>query len=108
MFLRAFLKGLQETIRSPARAVESVLKRNENANKDIELERLRMVIRDNIVTEETQANGLGGVIPLRLERGIDLLTQNLKLKAKIEPADLFDASFLPPLAERRMAPARPG
>ena len=107
-FLRAFLKGLKETIRSPARAVESVLKRNENANRDIESERLRMVIRDNIVTEEAHANGLGGVDPLRFARGIDLVTQNSKQKAKIEPADLFDASFLPPLAERRMAPARPG
>ncbi|HET7680009.1 MAG TPA: ABC transporter substrate-binding protein [Xanthobacteraceae bacterium] len=107
-FLRAFLKALKETIRAPARAVESVLKRNDNAEKDIELERLRMVIRDNIVTEEVQANGLGGVDPERLARGIDLLTKSLKPKAKIEPSDLFDASFLPPLAERRMAPARPG
>ena len=107
-FLRAFLKGLRETVRGPARAVESVLKRNDNAHKDIELERLRMVIRDNIVTEEVQANGLGGVDPERLARGIDLLTQSFKPKAKIEPSDLFDASFLPSPAERRTVPARPG
>jgi NitT/TauT family transport system substrate-binding protein len=107
-FLRAFLKSLKETIRAPARAVESVLKRNDNADKDIELERLRMVIRDNIVTDEVQANGFGGVDPERLARGIDLLTKSLKLKAKIEPSDLFDASFLPPQAERRIVSPRPG
>jgi NitT/TauT family transport system substrate-binding protein len=107
-FLRAFLKSLKETIRAPARAVESVLKRNDNADKDIELERLRMVIRDNIVTDEVQANGFGGVDSERLARGIDLLTKSLKLKAKIEPSDLFDASFLPPQAERRIVSPRPG
>ena len=107
-FLRAFLKGLRETVRAPARAVESVLKRNGSAHKDIELERLRMVIRDNIVTEEVQANGLGGVDLERLGRGIDLLTQSFKPKTRIEPSDLFDESFLPSPAERRIVPARPG
>ena len=107
-FLRAYLKGLSETIRGPARAVESVLKRNDSAHKDIELERLRLAIRDNIVTEEVQANGLGAVDAERMARGIDLLTQSFKPKAKIEPADLFDASFLPSPAERRIGPSRPG
>lgn len=107
-FLRAYLKGLRETIRGPARAIESVLKRNESAHKDIESERLRMAIRDNIVTEEVQVNGLGGVDAERLARGAELLNQALKPKTKIEPADLFDASFLPPTAERRIAQVRPG
>jgi NitT/TauT family transport system substrate-binding protein len=107
-FLRAFLKGLKDTIRGPARAIESVIKRNDSARKDIELERLRMAIRDNIVTEEVQANGLGNVNNERFARGIDLLTQSLKLKVKIEPSDLFDASFLPSNAERRIGPSRPG
>jgi NitT/TauT family transport system substrate-binding protein len=107
-FLRAYLKGLRETIKGPARAVDSVLKRNDTAKKDIELERLRMAIQDNIVTEEVQANGLGGVDDARFARAIELLTQNFKLKTKIEPSDIFDASFLPPVAERRIGPTRPG
>jgi NitT/TauT family transport system substrate-binding protein len=107
-FLRAYLKALRETIRSPARAVESVLKRNDGAKKEIELERLRMAITDNIVTEEVQANGLGGIDAARLARGLGLLTETFKLKVKTEPSDLFDASFLPPFAERRLGPARPG
>src|SRR5882762_9243628 len=41
-FLRAFLRGLKETVREPARAVESVLRRNDLAKKETELERLRM------------------------------------------------------------------
>ena len=60
-FLRAFVKGLKETVKSPATAVDSVLKRNDVAKKAVELERLNMAIRDNIVTPEVKANGYGGI-----------------------------------------------
>src|SRR5260370_24070417 len=39
-FLRAFVKGIKETVRSPSTAVDSVIKRNDVAKKAIELERL--------------------------------------------------------------------
>src|SRR6185436_1057006 len=55
-FLRAFTKGLHETIKNPATAVESVLKRNDVAKKEVELERLQMAIKDNIVTAEVKQN----------------------------------------------------
>src|SRR5262249_60404355 len=41
-FLRAFLKGLADTVKSPSTAVESVIKRNDVAKRDIELERLQI------------------------------------------------------------------
>ncbi len=56
-FLRAFTKGLKDTIRDPAAAIESVIKRNDLAKKDVELERLRMALKDNILTPEVEANG---------------------------------------------------
>jgi NitT/TauT family transport system substrate-binding protein len=109
-FLQAFLKGLKDTIRDPARAIESVVKRNEAAKKDLELERLRMTIRDNIVTAEVKANGLGGVDPARLAAAIDQLALTFKFKTKPQGPDIFDASFLPLPAERRLVnePQRPG
>ena len=60
-FLRAFLKGLKDTAKDPVAAIESVRKRNETANKDAELDRLQLALRDNIVTPEVKANGFGGV-----------------------------------------------
>jgi NitT/TauT family transport system substrate-binding protein len=108
-FLRAYVKGLKEAIRNSARSVDSVIKRNETARKDVELERLRMAIQDNIVTEEAQINGLGGVDAKRLANAIDQLAQTFKFKIKPEPSDVFDASFLPPEAERKVGgPQRPG
>jgi NitT/TauT family transport system substrate-binding protein len=99
-FLRAFLRSLKETVNDPATAVESVLRRNSLAKKDVELERLQMAIRDNIVTPEVKKNGYGGIDPIRLDRAIDQLATTSEFKVKPKASDMFDASFLPPLAER--------
>ena len=60
-FLRAFLRGLKMTVQAPASAISFVLERNDGAKKNLELERLKMVIRDNILTPEVKANGYGGI-----------------------------------------------
>jgi NitT/TauT family transport system substrate-binding protein len=101
-FLDAFLQGLKETIRHPAETVESIAKRDDAAKREVELERLRMAIRDNIVTPEVRANGLGGVETTRLEESIDQIGLVHTFKAKPKPDDIFDASFLPPEGERRL------
>jgi NitT/TauT family transport system substrate-binding protein len=101
-FLRAYLKGLKDTVASPTRAIESVLRRNEVAQKEVELERLRMAIRDNILTPEVQTNGYGGVDVGRFEQAIDQIGLAYKFKAKPSVGDVFDPSFLPPAGERRV------
>ena len=58
-FLQAILHGLKETVHNPATAVESVIKRDDLADKDVELERLRMAIRDNIVTPDVRLTAMG-------------------------------------------------
>jgi NitT/TauT family transport system substrate-binding protein len=100
-FLNAFLKGIKETVRTPSTAVESVIKRNDVAKKPVELERLQMAIRDNIVTPEVKANGFGGVDMDRLTKSIDQIALTYTFKAKPKAADIFDASFLPPAAQRK-------
>lgn len=101
-FLRAFLKGLKETIASPATAVDSVLKRNDIAKKDTEFERLSMAIRDNIVTSEVKANGFGGIDDGRLAKAIDQIALTYKFKGdKPKPSDIFDPSYLPAAADRK-------
>jgi len=101
-FLRGLLKGLHETVKHPATAVESVLKRNDVAKKDVELERLQMAIRDNILTPEVKANGFGGVDPARLDKSIDQIALTYTFKnPKPKGSDIFDSSFLPSGAERK-------
>ena len=101
-FLEAFTRSLKEIIRRPADAVDSILRRDGAAKKDVELERLRMAIRDNIVTPEVRANGLGGIEIARMEKSIEQIALVYAFKNKPKAEDAFDASFLPIPAERRV------
>jgi NitT/TauT family transport system substrate-binding protein len=101
-FLHAFTKSLKETIRRPAEAVESILKRDDAARREVELERLRMVIRENILTPEVRADGVGAIELARLEQSMEQIALVYTFKAKPKPEDIFDASFLPPPAERKV------
>jgi NitT/TauT family transport system substrate-binding protein len=101
-FLRALTKGIKDTVANPSAAVDSVIKRNDVAKKPVELERLNMALKDNIVTAEVKANGFGGVDADRLTKAIDQIGLTYDFKnAKPKAADAFDASFLPPAADRK-------
>ena len=101
-FLRAFTKGLHETIKNPGAAVDSVIKRNDVAKKEVELERLNIALKDNILTDEVKAEGFGGVNAERLAKSIDQIALTYEFKnGKPKASDVFDSSFLPSAAERK-------
>jgi NitT/TauT family transport system substrate-binding protein len=99
-FLRAVIAGTQLAIREPEQAAEEVVSRMDEGLRDLELERLRTVIADNIQTGEVQRNGIGGIDPARFNRSIDQIGEDFKFKKRPSPADVFDDSFLPPLNGR--------
>ena len=99
-FVRAVISGTHAAIRDPARAVDDVLARMEGGSRDKELERLRTVIDDNILTGEVRHNGLGGIDPARFERAIDQIAEDFKFHKRPSAADIFDDSFLPPVGGR--------
>jgi NitT/TauT family transport system substrate-binding protein len=101
-FLRAFVKSLKSAAKDPSAAVDSVLKRNEAAKKDVELERLNMALRENILTPEARADGLGGVDRARFDKAIDQIALTYAFKARPRSADIFDSSSLPAAADRMM------
>jgi len=101
-FLHAFLQGLKEIVHRPAEAVDTIMRRDDTVKRDVELERLRMAIRDNIVTPEVRANGFGAVDLARLAESIDQIGLVYTFKAKPKAEDIFDASFLPPASERKV------
>ena len=107
-FLRAVLKGLRDTIAEPGAALESVLKRNELARLDVELERLGMVLRQNIVTPWVREHGVGGIDRARFEHALDQigLAHAYKRRPKVE--EIFVDAFLPPAQERKVDGFTPG
>ena len=99
-FLRAFTRGLKDTIRNPLPAIDALLKRDGLFKKELELERLRMALRDNVLTPEVRANGLGGIDGERLTQAVAQIGLAHAFKAKPKPQDIFDPAFLP--AERKL------
>jgi NitT/TauT family transport system substrate-binding protein len=102
-FLRAFLKGLKQTVASPNAAIAVAVKQNDALKKGLEAKRLEMVIRDDILTPEVKANGYGGIDPARFARAIDQLALAYKFaSAKPKLDEIFDDAFLPPAADRKL------
>jgi len=99
-FLRAVIAGTHMTIKEPGRAVDEVVSRIDGGSRDLELERLHTVIRDNILTAEVKRNGIGGIDPARFERSIDQIAEDFKFQKRPSAADIFDDAFLPPLNGR--------
>lgn len=99
-FVRALIAGIAATVKEPARAADEAASRIDGGDRDLELERLRTALVDNILTDEVKRNGLGGIEPLRLERSIDQIAQDFKFRKRPTAGDIFDDRFLPPVAGR--------
>jgi NitT/TauT family transport system substrate-binding protein len=99
-FLRALVAGINAAVREPARAAEEAASRIEGGDRNLELDRLRTVLADNILTDEVRRNGLGGIDPARLERSIGQIAQDFKFRKRPVARDVFDGQFLPPVGER--------
>ena len=100
--LRAVIKATKEAIASPETAVKAIKPRDPLADEALELKRLKLAIAANIVTPDVKEDGLGGVKPARLATAIDELAVAFKLASKPKPEDVFDSSFLPPAADRKL------
>ncbi|MBV8030119.1 MAG: ABC transporter substrate-binding protein [Betaproteobacteria bacterium] len=99
-FVRATIRGIQDTLRDPEGAIDSLMKRNAIAKREVELERLKLALAKNFVTPDVTKNGLGAVDPKRLERSIEQIGLTFHYSNKPKPGDIFTARFLPPKAER--------
>jgi NitT/TauT family transport system substrate-binding protein len=100
--LRALMKGVQDTVKDPASAVESVIKRNDVAKKDVELERLKMVLDQNMITPWVKENGFGGIDKERFAKALDQIGLTFTYKTKPKVEDVFNEEFLPAADQRKV------
>ena len=99
-FVKATIRGIQETAKNPEAAIDSLMSRNPIAKRDVELERLKLALERNFITPETRKNGLGGVDMKRLERSIDQIGLTFQFSNKPKAADIFTAQYLPAKEQR--------
>jgi NitT/TauT family transport system substrate-binding protein len=101
-FLRALVKGVHDTVKDPSGAVDSIVRRNDLARKEVELERLKMVLEQNVLTPAVKANGIGGIDRARFEKAIEQIGLTFTYKTRPKPDDVFTEAFLPPLDQRKV------
>jgi len=94
-FLSAVVKGVKDTVASPEAAVKAVMNHNDVAREAVELERLKMALEQNMITDEVRANGIGGIDMARLEKSMDQIADTYEFKNRPTAADIFTDSFLP-------------
>jgi NitT/TauT family transport system substrate-binding protein len=99
-FVRAAIAGTHLAIHQPGRTADEVVSRIDGGSRELELERLRTVISDNILTGEVKRDGIGGIDPARFERSIDQIAEDFKFQKRPTAADIFDGAFLPPVGGR--------
>jgi NitT/TauT family transport system substrate-binding protein len=99
-FVKATIRGIQDTIADPKSAIAAMKKKDPLLNEVIELERLQLALSTSVLTADVKANGIGGVTAERLQRNIELITAGFNLERKLAPEQVFVDRFLPPKAER--------
>ena len=102
-FVRAIIRGWQDTVADPAAAVKHVLDRNLVAREPVELERLEMSIADNVNTAYVQEHGFGSVDFARLASSIEQIGVTYEFAGTPPaPEAVFTNEYLPDPAERML------
>lgn len=94
-FLRAVAKGWASVIADPEAGIDALLERNPAADKDLELERLAMVLEDNVLTDFVKENGLGMIDADRMAKAIEQTKAVYEFQQEPDASLYFDDSYLP-------------
>jgi NitT/TauT family transport system substrate-binding protein len=103
-FIRATVKAWKEVIANPALGVAAAKKRDPLINDALERERLDMSLKMNVLTPFVKTNGMGDVDPARFARSVKDVADAFGLPNAPDPAKVFTSAYLPPKAERMVAP----
>ena len=101
-FVAVTARAWQAAIANPAAAVAALADHSPLINAALETEKLQWLVKNQLVTAETRADGLGGVRADRLQHALTTLATTYNLGSTIAPADVFDAQFLPAADLRKL------
>jgi NitT/TauT family transport system substrate-binding protein len=99
-FLKAYNRTLKDALANPDAVIGCLKQREPIIDDQIELKRFRMLFDNYVMTPNVKAHGIGMADKKRLAAQVDDVVLAFGLKQRPDPEGLFDASFLPPAAER--------
>jgi len=99
-FVRAAARGWREAIANPREAVQVLRRLQPLADLDVEAERLDWIGKNQVLSADTRARGIGDVTQERLEATIRIVTAGFGLPRTPAADEIYDGRFMPPQAER--------
>lgn len=99
-FVRAAARGWREAIAEPRGAVAVLSRLAPLSDLSIEAERLEWVGRNQVLTADTRARGIGDATPARLEGTTRAVSAGFGLARTPGVEEIYDGRFMPPQAER--------
>jgi NitT/TauT family transport system substrate-binding protein len=99
-FVRALNHSIKDAIADPQAAIDAVVKREPLVKPVIERARLDATMADEMSHPEIAKIGIGDISDERMAKAIDILVKAKELPRTPAVSEIFDRSFLPPLAER--------
>lgn len=101
--IRGLIRGQYDALRDPGAAVANMRRRESLTDLALETERLRMSLDRLTFTPHVRQNGFGQVDMVRLQRSVDAVRDAFGITRPMAATDIYDASFLPPAADLRLA-----
>jgi NitT/TauT family transport system substrate-binding protein len=99
-FIRAVIQGYDVAMRDPVAGVASVLPHDTLLDKNVELGRLKMVIKDDLLTPAFKEHGWGYIDPARMQRTVNLNAEVYHVVPAPSADTIYTTRFLPPESER--------
>jgi NitT/TauT family transport system substrate-binding protein len=100
-FVKATIRSWQSAASDPDAAIAALKRAEPLSDPAVELVRLKWAL-EFVVTPVVRKSSIGDVDMARLNRHIDIVTEGFQLPRKLTPAEVFNSSFLPPPAERKI------
>lgn len=94
-FLRAVALGTRDAAADPAAGVAAIAARNPALDVELEVERLEISLRDNILTDWVMENGLGNIDADRYARSLEQIAMTYEFQHEPDGARYFTDRFLP-------------
>jgi NitT/TauT family transport system substrate-binding protein len=101
--VQAVAKAWRDAARDQKPMIDALLKRNNLAKREVDLERLQFIIKNQVVSPFTRANGIGAVDQKKLDDNLRLVGEGFNLASVPSRADIFDDRFLPLVGARKFA-----
>lgn len=98
--VRAFNRGLADTVKDPDAAIDSLARHARGIDRAVNHTRLLGTLKAEMAHPEGARIGIGDMDDARLARLIALIVQSKKLPRTPSVREVFDRSFLPPDAQR--------